>query len=103
MTLVDFLMFVCTCVGTTSILVTSVVFEPIRNFVSERSDKLGYLLSCSMCSGFWVGLIVAYILDFPLYEGAVASSLFSWIVVNVVSAFYSVSEYFESMLVEEDE
>ena len=103
MMLVDFLMFICTCVGTTSILVSSVVFEPLRDFVSNKSDKLGYLLSCSMCSGFWVGLVVAHIMDFPLYEGAVASSLFSWIVVNVVSAFYSVSAYFESMLEEEDE
>tara|TARA_A200000159_G_scaffold126415_2_gene121711 strand:+ start:1724 stop:1984 length:261 start_codon:yes stop_codon:yes gene_type:complete len=36
------------------------IFDPIR----PKSGKLGQLLECSMCTGFWVGLFLWFVKDY---------------------------------------
>ena len=42
----------------TNILVNGSILDRIRDYSLVKIKPLGKLLSCIMCSGFWVGLIV---------------------------------------------
>tara|TARA_R110001583_G_scaffold1006_3_gene8737 strand:- start:1029 stop:1307 length:279 start_codon:yes stop_codon:yes gene_type:complete len=39
----------------TQILVYGTIFENQRDWVMQKSDWLGTLIHCPMCTGFWVG------------------------------------------------
>lgn len=43
----------------TVIVTESLAFEPLRKAVRERSAYLGELVSCFLCFGTWVGLVLA--------------------------------------------
>ena len=105
MSIVDLVVFIFGCAGLTTILVSSDIFEPIRSFVSERSTFLGKMVNCSMCLGFWVGLVASFYSDINPLWGASISSLFSWSISNIVEAVFAIGFYFDSMLEdgEEDE
>ena len=45
--------------GLTQILVYGKILDPIR----PKSGKLGQLLECPMCTGFWVGLFLWFVKD----------------------------------------
>lgn len=40
----------------TVIVTESLLFEPLRKYVRERSHYLGELVGCHLCFGTWVGL-----------------------------------------------
>jgi len=105
MNIVDFLVFTFGCAGLTIVIVSSSILEPIRAFIAARSTYFGKLVSCTMCSGFWVGLIASYFSDINPLWGASISSLFSWGISNIVEAFFSIGVYFDTALEsgEEDE
>ena len=46
--------------GLTQLLVYGKIFDPIR----PKSGKLGQLLECTMCTGFWVGLFLWFVKDY---------------------------------------
>ena len=50
----SFIWFCLISHGLTQILVHGKILDPIR----PSSGKLGQLLKCSMCTGFWVGLFL---------------------------------------------
>ena len=103
MNIVDLIIFTFGCAGFTVILVSSYVLEPFRNFVSSRSEFLGKLINCTMCSGFWVGLIASMFSDInPLWAASI-SSLFSWSISSIVEAFSAIGFYFDAMLEDGDE
>lgn len=47
--------------GLTNILVNGLILDPIRIYLFKRSNFLKNLLSCSMCTGFWVGIYIAFV------------------------------------------
>ena len=49
-----FIWFCLISYGLTQILVYGKIFDPIR----PKTGKLGQLLECPMCTGFWVGLFL---------------------------------------------
>jgi len=51
----DLLCFILACWGMTQILVYGTIFENQRDWVMQKSDWLGTLIHCPMCTGFWVG------------------------------------------------
>lgn len=55
-----FIWFSLTTHGLTQLLVYGKIFDPIR----PKSGKLGQLLECSMCTGFWVGLFLWSVKDY---------------------------------------
>ena len=93
---VEWIMFLLPCIGVTLILTTSELLDPIREFVYSKSERFGYLLSCSMCAGVWVGAAGACAFDMPLFQSAFTVSLLSWIAANVVFAFVSLSSYLDA-------
>jgi len=57
---VTFIWFCLVSYGLTQILVYGKIFDPIR----PKSGKLGQLLECPMCTGFWVGLFLWSVKDY---------------------------------------
>ena len=95
------LMFLITgCVGLTIIITSSLIMLPVRNLIDRVSSKLGELIECPMCTGFWVGLLTALFYGTnPLWLGC-SVSLISWVVYVSVTSLGSVGEYFELMFEE---
>jgi len=52
------ILFFLSCLGLTFIINISYVFKPIRDKANSISPKLGKLLKCPQCIGFWVGLMI---------------------------------------------
>jgi hypothetical protein len=80
----DYFSFIFATVGITMIITISSVFLPIREFVESQSRPLGELIGCSMCTGFWMGVLISslsYNIN-PVYGGAIAS-FFSWFLIGV--------------------
>jgi hypothetical protein len=50
--------FILASWGMTQIIVYSSIFETTRHFIAEKSDWLGALIHCPMCTGFWVGVFL---------------------------------------------
>jgi hypothetical protein len=44
--------------GITNILVNGSIFDEFRNYCLVMLPKLGKLLTCMQCSGFWVGFLM---------------------------------------------
>ncbi len=75
--------------GMTNIIVNGSIFESFRNWFAHRADKWIFektyqLLSCMMCSGFWVGAFVgAFLGPFPqwniLFNGCLYSGS-TWLI-----------------------
>ncbi len=54
----DLLCFILTGWGMTQILVYGTIFENQRDWVMQKSNWLGTLIHCPMCTGFWVGVFL---------------------------------------------
>lgn len=103
MSLVEFLSFILGCTGITVILVLSSLLEPVREFISSKSNLLNKLINCTMCTGFWVGAVCSIWFDInPVFAGA-ASALLSWSVSSIVETFNTVSLYLDAHLEDGEE
>lgn len=100
MSFVELIMLLTGSIGLTLIITSSLVMLPIRNVIENISSKLGELINCPMCTGFWVGLFSSLFYDVnPLWLGC-SVSLFSWAIYVSISSLGSVGEYFELMFEE---
>jgi hypothetical protein len=90
MNLVDLLMFCLSSAGITMIIVASDIAEPIRTFLS-KSRWLESLLSCSMCTGVWVGAFLSLYFGINPVIGAAIASVVSWSIHNIVDAADSIA------------
>jgi hypothetical protein len=90
--------FIMTCVGTTCIITSSSIFKPFRDFVEKRSEFLGEMTSCSMCMGFWVGVVISSIsFRYPcIYAGAI-SSLFAYFAASFIDLLHNASYMIEAI------
>lgn len=50
----------------TYIITSSYIFTPFRNFMRKFGRRVGYLFSCQLCLGTWVGIGIGYVIDGPL-------------------------------------
>jgi hypothetical protein len=58
----SFLIFLFSTIGLTLIITTSFIFKNIRNKAKEINPILGKLFSCSQCAGFYVALLIQFII-----------------------------------------
>jgi len=54
----ELLWFALTGYGLTQLIVYGSIFEKARAFIKTKSDFLGELVHCPMCTGFWVGVLL---------------------------------------------
>ena len=72
------------CIGLMWIIKDSYIFHSQREWLKSKSEKLNKLLSCGMCIGFWVGVLLSifefYFLNFKenIFLNPFASSAFCW-------------------------
>jgi len=55
----DLIIWILVCYGITSIVTGSIIMEPVRAKAWKVHKKLGELLTCPLCFGFWAGLFVS--------------------------------------------
>tara|TARA_B100000131_G_C18120801_1_gene612844 strand:- start:3891 stop:4202 length:312 start_codon:yes stop_codon:yes gene_type:complete len=103
MQLVEFLLFILGYSGLTVLLTRSEILDFFREWINSASEKLGYLVSCPMCSGFWIGLLAGHCYDYGALVSAGAISLASWVTVNSVEALYAIGVYFDENIENGDE
>jgi len=86
--------------GMTSIIVWGAIFERPRNWVINHSKFFGELITCTLCTGTWVGFFMSAVL------GSLSSVYFqTFILINIfvdgmftagaVWAINSIIEFFE--------
>lgn len=95
---IDLAAFILGSSGITIILVLSVIMEPFRAFLFKHLNFTEKLLSCPMCTGFWVGFSLSFFFGYnPIIYGAI-TSLVSWFLASAVEAMDSVSMYVDSYI-----
>ena len=93
--------------GLTSIIVWGSIFEKPREWIKKKSDFLGELLSCTLCTATWVGFFLSLCL------GGLTSTVFGihWIpsiffdgvfTAGIVWAINSFIEFFEENRINND-
>jgi len=60
--MLHFLIFLLSTIGATLIITQSYIFEPIRKKFNKIGPKFGKLFECSQCIGFYIALIVQFII-----------------------------------------
>ncbi len=82
--MIEFFLFLLAGVGITNLIVNAGILEGPRNYLSQHSKFLGDLVSCMMCSGVWVGVILGLFFGFhPVLSGA-AISFLSYVVSEIL-------------------
>lgn len=61
----NLVMFYLIIFGIVEIIVSSVIFKPIRNFINQKI-KNGIILNCAQCLGFWITILVS--IYFKIYD-----------------------------------
>ena len=93
------IIFVLITAGITSVITTSSLLSPVREYILKKSEYFGEMVHCPMCMGFWVGAAVSS-MSFginPIYGGAIASFM-SWSLVSFVDMMQTISSYAESKI-----
>jgi hypothetical protein len=55
------------------IVTTGVVFDTFRAWAHTVHPKLGYLFTCHLCFGTWVGMVMAAVVGLTVHENAIVS------------------------------
>jgi len=54
----NYILFILMCMGISYSISTEMVTIGIRSWIKKKSNFLGDLIYCPICTGFWVGLIL---------------------------------------------
>ena len=83
------IIFVLLVWGVTNIISGSMIMKPFRDLLYNLSPTLGKLISCYMCTGFWVGISISFwcvgtiypnsIIAGPVLDGFIGSGT-TWII-----------------------
>ena len=86
-------------VGITIIITSSSILNSLRIQIKKRSDTLGELIECPMCTGFWVGLFFGAVSGIapPIIMGGLIS-LLSWSTYTVVDYFATKSTWYAVLI-----
>jgi len=91
------LIIILGAMGFNIIFVYSAILSPVRNFIENKSEFLGDMISCPMCFGFWSGVISGLIYGIRPELLGFTVSLLSWVLSNLVAFLSSGSSYYEQM------
>lgn len=78
----DLLAWALSVFGFTYIVVYSKITFRFRDWCYKVSEKLGQLMSCPLCLGFWVGLIAHFVCGSPTHNfffDACLGAISAWI------------------------
>lgn len=75
--------------GATAIIVYGSIFNVPRNWLKVKSSILKEFLTCSLCVGFWSGVVISYTLNTQIIQHIIiglATSACSWMYDSMVGA-----------------
>jgi hypothetical protein len=86
--------------GMTSILVWGSIFDRARTFIKKHSKFFGDLISCTLCTGTWVGFFMSIVLgglintyiELPIVPTVFFDGMFT---AGAVWAINAIVEFFE--------
>jgi hypothetical protein len=84
------ILFCLGSIGLTHAVVYGKVFNWLRDWIDVKSPILSELIHCPACSGFWLGMISACFLLFPLMD-------FGWMNIFIIIGGGWVSSYLSSL------
>ena len=91
--MLDLIMCLGACVGCTMILMYGSILNRPRSAVI-KVKFISELLKCSLCTGFWVGLIFGYVVYGSNYKHVLSIALFSsatcWLYDSLVGALQAI-------------
>jgi hypothetical protein len=103
MIFVNLLLFILVGVGITNLVVSASILDNLRDFVISKSEFLEKLLTCMMCSGFWVGCFISiFEPNIGIIAGGSIVSLTSYIIGTILDLF-NVLIAVKSMELEDEE
>ena len=86
---------IVSCVGITIIITQSSLFQKLRAWVYFYSNFLGELVSCPMCLGVWVGLIMSFYFSCSAVQLSFATSIASWLISVIGNLLITISYYYD--------
>lgn len=70
----ELIMFIIASAGITYIIVYGSILSSIRSWLSAKSSYIEDLISCTLCTGFWVGLALSMFTTISLpYAAGIAA------------------------------
>lgn len=58
----NFIIFLLSTIGATLIVTQSYIFKSFRERIQKFNTTLGKLFKCCMCMGFWMGLVIQFVI-----------------------------------------
>ena len=91
------------CVGLVWIIKDSYILNLPRNYLKSKSKHLQEFLSCSLCLGFWVGLLLTlleyYLLNnklYIIYFYPLACAAFCWFIDSLLDLIQHMWVYYKN-------
>ena len=86
-------MLILTPIGLVCIITYTSIFKPLREFLSAHAESKMWsvpyhLINCSICLGFWCGIVTYWCMDFPLNEVicyGLSSAFLSSLSINLIN------------------
>lgn len=101
--MITIILLVLIGLGITNLIVNASILEQPRQFLIQRIPILGQLVSCLLCTGFWVGILLGLLNAVsPIYLGALVS-LSGFIFGRLIDLVDIVVAYLASKIGDEDE
>lgn len=86
----QYVLFILFCAGITEFITISKIGLFIREYpLVLRSELLKDLLSCSMCTGYWVGCCLAFCFEYENVDMIMLNSIFGPMLYGFLSLFTS--------------
>jgi hypothetical protein len=88
--MLEFLLFLFVGVGITNIVVNASILDYPRDFIIERSSFFGKLVTCMLCSGFWVGMILWIFNPYIFLTYGILAPISAGATISLSSSFYDI-------------
>nr|BDD46171.1 hypothetical protein 9 [bacterium] len=111
MEIITLALFILVGTGITNLVVNSTILDSLRDLIIRKAyqtkDSLGELveklLSCMMCSGFWLGMLVSLFFPINFIAAGIIISLTSHFYGTFIGGLEGLSELSDSVVVEDAE
>lgn len=88
--MINFFIFALAGIGITNIIVNASILDIPRDFLSDKSEFAEKLLSCMLCSGFWVGILLWSFMPGQFDFFGIIAPVCSGAIISLLSSFYDI-------------